>query len=91
MSAAKRHMARIAKMPCALCARLGLQQEGRTCVHHIREGQGMGQRATDYLTIPLCHACHQGDEGIHGNRALLQVARCTELDLLADVIKELSC
>lgn len=63
MSAAKRHMARIAKMPCALCARLGLQQEGRTCMHHIREGQGMGQRATDYLTRCATSPAVQAGEG----------------------------
>jgi hypothetical protein len=33
--------------------------------HHIREGQGTGQKAADDEAIPLCHYHHQGAEGIH--------------------------
>lgn len=83
----KRHMGRIADMPCVLCSILGQRQVGRTYVHHIRAGQGMSQRASDFLTIPLCHDCHQGPHGIHGDRSLLRIARVEELDLLAAVIE----
>lgn len=86
----KRHMARIAEMGCVLCERLGMAQSGRTYVHHIREGQGKSQRASAFLTIPLCYDCHQGREGIHGDRSLLRVAKCEELDLLADVIERMA-
>lgn len=84
------HMDRLAQLPCALCERLGMTQAGRTYVHHIREGQGKSQRASDYLAIPLCYDCHQGPEGIHGDRSLLRVAKCEELDLLADVIAKVA-
>lgn len=83
------HKDRIAAMPCALCEVLGQIQQGGTFVHHIREGQGASQRADDFLAIPLCYECHQGDDGIHGSRALLKVAKVSELDLLALTIRKL--
>ena len=55
--------------------------------HHIREGQGMSQRASDFLAIPLCPDCHQGGMGIHGDRTLLRIHKLTELDLLARTIE----
>lgn len=89
-AAEKRHLGRVAAMSCVLCERLGLPQQGRTYVHHARTGQGKSQRASHYLGIPLCYDCHQGQNGIHGDRSLLRIAKCEELDLLADVIKKLS-
>ena len=47
----------------------------------------MGQRASDYLAIPLCPSCHQGDQGVHGDRTMLRVYKVTELDLLARTIQ----
>lgn len=49
----------------------------------------MGQRADDFLTVPVCPECHTGRDGIHGTRALLRVYRRSELDLLADTIRRL--
>ena len=77
-------------MPCLLCRRLDRVQAGRTYAHHIRTGQGKGQRSPHYRALPLCYECHQGDEGLHGTRALWRVAGCEELDILDDVIAELS-
>ena len=81
-------MALVAKLPCVLCETLG-QGPAAAHVHHIREGQGASQRASDFLTIPLCPECHQGRHGIHGDRALLRVAKMTELDLLAVTVERL--
>lgn len=55
--------------------------------HHIREGQGMAQRASDFLAIPLCPECHQGQMGVHGDRTMLRIHKLTELDLLARTIE----
>ena len=84
----KRHMGRVAQMQCRIGLLLG-EDHGPVEVHHIREGQGMGQRASDYLTIPLCPECHRGQHGIHGDRTIMRIVRVTELDLLADTIREL--
>jgi hypothetical protein len=89
--AEKAHMGRVAAMGCVLCRLLGMPQESKTDVHHIREGQGMSQRASNWLVIPLCHSgCHQGPCGIHGDRSLLRIAKVDELDLLAMTIQELT-
>lgn len=77
----KLYMDMIASMPCALCGEEGVH------VHHIREGQGMAQRANNYLTIPLCPSCHQGPNGVHGDKSLMRIMKKEELDLLADTIE----
>ena len=71
----------VASQNCVLCGAVGVH------CHHIREGQGMAQRASDYLAIPLCPECHQGPNGLHGDRSLFRVYKVNELDLLARTIK----
>lgn len=84
------HLARVKGLGCVLCARLGLTQESSTSAHHIRTGMGAQERAPDWLTVALCEfGCHQGDSGIHRSQARLRQAKCTELDLLADTLREL--
>lgn len=73
----------VAALPCVCCAAMGQKQTTPTAVHHIREGQGGAQRASDFLTVAVCHDCHQGPLGIHGNRTLLRIAKLDELDLLS--------
>lgn len=78
----------VAKAGCVMCRRLDLPQRGRTQVHHVREGQGLSQRASDWLTVGLCREHHQGKSGLHGlgTRGFYQAYRLDELDLLADTI-----
>jgi len=91
-AAGKRYMGRVAALGCILCARLGFGQRpswlpGNAAeVHHVRTGQGAAQRASDFLTVPLCPTCHRGPHGVHGDRAWLKSARVTEMDLLAQTI-----
>lgn len=81
----KRHMGRIAQMPCALCGVSGVH------VHHIRTGIGMGRRASDFDTLPLCPEHHQGMTGIHGcgRKAFEKLHNVTELELLRRTKEEL--
>lgn len=73
------HLARVAALGCIV--------HGPECrevqLHHIRHGQGMGQRADDREAIGLCHYLHQGEQGIHtlGTRRW-QAIYGTELELL---------
>lgn len=84
-------MGRVAQLRCVLCRRLGLAQDGKTDVHHLRTEQGGAQRASNWLVAGLCHfRCHQGPQGIHGDRSLLRRAKCTEIDLLAWTIQDLN-
>jgi hypothetical protein len=82
-AASKRHMGRVAQLPCCLCGAQPVQ------VHHVREGQGMSQRADDWLAIPLCVDCHTGKRGIHGDRTMLRIRKVGELDLLAETLETL--
>lgn len=84
-AAEKRHIERVASLGCALCRRLGYGETPAE-VHHIREGRGAGQRAQNWLTIPLCPTHHRGTNGIHGDRKAFRNAAVDELDLLADTI-----
>lgn len=82
----KRHMGRIAEMPCAVCGAHGVH------VHHIRTGIGMGRRASDLDTIPLCPEHHQGMAGIHGmgRKAWERYHGITEMELLEETKKVLA-
>lgn len=88
MTPAQRHMGRVKAIPCVLCSLLVQHQEAPTEAHHLREGLGTGQRASDWLTIALCPDCHRGPHGIHGDRRLLKIAKVSELQLLALTIEE---
>lgn len=90
MTKAERHKQRVASLGCILCLYLG---HGYTPaqVHHIREGQGMSQRASDFLTVGLCQEHHTGDTGLHGlgTREFERRYRLSELDLLAMTVEML--
>jgi len=86
------HVDRVAQLRCVLCVFLGLPQEGRTTVHHIKEGTGISQRSQNWLTIPLCNFHHQGPGGVHGlgTKGFYLRYKLDELDLLAMTIETLS-
>lgn len=78
----RNHLGRVAALGCLLCHRPAQ-------VHHLRYGHGMSQRASHWLTMPLCEEHHTGSRGIHGDRSALRAANITELDLLAMTIERL--
>jgi hypothetical protein len=57
----KKYLNMVSSLNCLVC---GSEAE----IHHIRQFQGMGQRASNYLTIPLCPIHHRtGRDSIHNN------------------------
>ena len=40
--------------------------------------------------VPLCPDCHQGTNGIHGNKSYMRIRKLSELDMLANTIKQLA-
>jgi hypothetical protein len=78
----KRHLARVHEIPCVICGAHQVE------AHHIREGQGMSQRAHDLLTAALCPDCHRGPLGVHGDKSLLRIQKLTELDLVAMTLEQ---
>lgn len=77
-AAERRHLARVATMGCCVC-RMPAE------VHHITTGVGMGQRASHYDTIPLCHRHHRtGGHGvaIHAGKRTWEKNHGTETEHL---------
>jgi hypothetical protein len=83
------YLGRVKSLDCVLCSLLGQAQEGVTEAHHIRTGHGLGDRASDFLTVALCVECHRGTHGFHGTKALMRIAKLSELDLLAETIRQM--
>ena len=82
-TADKKHLDRIHGLSCCTCGAYPVE------AHHIRAGQGMSQRAGDWLTIPLCAACHRGPSGVHGDKSIMRVQKLTESDLLDETLARL--
>jgi hypothetical protein len=81
----------VAALGCILCRHQGVHKVPAN-LHHIREGQGLSQRAAGWLVVPLCWECHQGRNGFHGlgTRGFYQRYKLDEIDLLAMTIAQLA-
>lgn len=56
MKKSKKYLRWIKSLPCADCGR-----HGRSSAHHFKSDlhlSGVGMRAPDQITIPLCPSCH---------------------------------
>ena len=89
-SKSKDYLGVVASLGCVVCRNLGY---GATPahVHHIRAEQGISQRASDFLTIPLCPDHHtQGGECVafHANKNAFERLYGSEMQLLAQTIQE---
>lgn len=84
------HMGLVAGLGCYLCRHLGYGDTPAQ-VHHLREGQGMAQRASNWLTVPLCdrHHSNASADGIHGQRRAWKLAQVDEIDALADTLERI--
>ena len=85
--AERAHMDRVARLGC-VCCHLDGHPGTPAQVHHIRAGQGMGQRAGHFLTLPLCERHHQsGPYSVHGAPGKFKMRYGGELDLLDHVLE----
>lgn len=87
----RNHLQRVAELGCVVCLRLGCGQSPAE-IHHIRTGQGMSQRASNFEVIGLCPAHHRtGGYGvaIHAGQKTWERQYGTEDELLADVRRRL--
>jgi hypothetical protein len=89
-AAEKRHLARVAAMPCCLCVHLGWGETSAE-VHHVRTKHGWG-RSSHFDTIPLCAFHHRdGQHGVHGmgRDEFTNLYGISELELLERTKQEL--
>lgn len=56
---------KLTEMGCILCRHIGTPGTPPE-IHHLRDGQGMSQRAPHHETIGLCAYHHRGQDGYHG-------------------------
>lgn len=78
-----RHLQRVAELGCIACSLSGFGYVPAVA-HHIREGQGAGQRAGHYLTLPLCpdHHTDSPTHSIHRAPRQFEALFGSELELL---------
>jgi hypothetical protein len=90
-AAARRHMGRVARVPCVLCKHMGLG-DSPAIVHHMKLGTGASDRASDFLTIALCPEHHVGESGVHTlkEKGLRLRYNLSEIDLLAMTLEQLA-
>lgn len=89
-AAEKRHLARVAAMPCCLCMFLGWGATPAE-VHHVRVLHGWG-RSSHFATIPLCPFHHTDQrDGVHGmgREEFTEQYGISELELLEQVNAQL--
>jgi hypothetical protein len=72
------HLGRVKELPCSVC-----DAPGPSFAHHIKQGQ-------HYTCVALCYECHQGKQGIHGDKTLWRIRKMDELDALAVTLERLA-
>ena len=79
------HLGRVAALGCCICGRAAE-------VHHVKDGQGTGRKASDFETIPLCPDHHRlGGQGVafHQGPKIWEKTFGRQRDMLAQVMREL--
>lgn len=80
MTAAERnHVERVKAVGCVCC-----DGGGTTEAHEIEQGQW-------FTSVSLCSDCHRGPNGLHGTKTYMRVRKLTELSMLNETLRRLSC
>lgn len=64
------HMEAVKSVECSVC-----DAPAPSAAHHINQGQ-------HFTTVALCYECHQGKQGIHGDKTLWRIRKMDELAAL---------
>lgn len=64
------HIEAVKSIPCSVC-----DAAAPSAAHHINQGQ-------HFTTVALCYECHQGKQGIHGDKTLWRIRKMDELAAL---------
>lgn len=73
----RKHIERIAQMPCAVCG-----CDGPSEVHEPEQGKW-------FLSIPLCIVCHRDNKyGLHGQRMNWKALKLSEMGALNETLRK---
>lgn len=90
--AEREHLSRVAELGCWACRKDGNYGTPAE-IHHIRDGMGMAQRASDFEAIPLCPSHHRTGMGgvlsVQNHYQQFIKRYGDERTLLAEVLTEL--
>lgn len=81
------HIIRVARIGCIACKKMG-HFTPEVEIHHVRMGNGVGQRASHFDVLPLCHVHHRtGPHGVafHAGQRTWEAEYGTEAELLDQV------
>ncbi|WP_279050188.1 hypothetical protein [Cedecea davisae] len=90
-SSEREHLANVAALGCIVCRNLNYGETPAE-IHPTRNGQGIALRASNPISIPLCHVPHRtGGHGIavHTGKQAWERNFSTEVELLDQVNVEL--
>lgn len=85
--AEREHLSKLVSLGCIVCRNLGYRDSPAE-VHHIRAGNGVGQRSSHFDTLPLCPGHHRtGGHGtaIHAGQKTWEAKFGSERKLLEQV------
>ncbi|EDW6362012.1 DUF968 domain-containing protein [Salmonella enterica subsp. enterica] len=86
------HIQKLVDYGCIVC-RNEMNVYTAPTIHHMRAGQGTGQRAPWSRTLPLCHVHHQdGGHGValHAGQKTWEQKYGTEEELLGQLYNDLN-
>lgn len=85
------YLDRVAGLGCILCRHLSNVYTPAE-IHHPKEWTGASQRASNFLSLPLCPEHHRGASGVHGlgKKGFYARYKLQEHDLLAMTIEALN-
>lgn len=72
------HMAAVKSVACVVC-----DTPAPSAAHHIKQGR-------HFLTVALCWECHQGKQGIHGDKTLWRIRKMDEWDALNETLRRVN-
>lgn len=85
--AEREHMQMVAELGCVACRRIGIPDTPAE-LHHVRDGQGLAQRASNFEVIPLCPQHHRlGPDAIHQSKHNFTARFGSERELLEETLR----
>lgn len=71
----RRHVAKLAELPCVVCGDSPVE------IHEPTQGSW-------FISLPLCTACHRGDQGWHGDRMRWKLRKYDELRAINETLRK---